>query len=166
MSYSEDMHYPLLNSTDGVSLERISPSRPSDDVTNWHSAAQSQSFATPGYLNSQSQLVGFDPDQLVISPEIFSPDNDGYQDVVTISYVNDSPGWVANVTIFDSEGRERRKLISNELLGTSGTISWDGFSDDRILCPIGRYVIYFEVFSASGDVRSIKKTCVLAQKLN
>jgi len=164
--YSEDMHYPLLNSTDGVSLERISIDRLSDDRTNWHSAAESQGFATPGYINSQAFTGGFSEGDVSIDPEIFSPDNDGYQDVTTISYANNSPGWVANVSVFDSEGRKVRTLRSNELIGNEGSISWDGFTDDRIHAPIGIYIIFFEAFDKDGHVNSVKKTCVLAQKLN
>jgi hypothetical protein len=166
MTYNSDMHYPLLNSTDGVSLERISTSRPSTDQTNWHSAAESQGFATPGYLNSQAFTGGFNENDITVDPEIFSPDNDGYQDVTTISYINDTPGWVATVTIYDSEGREVRKLSSNELLGTAGSISWDGFTDSRILAPIGVYIVYFEAFDREGHVNSTRKSCVLAQKLH
>jgi hypothetical protein len=165
MTYNSDMHYPLLNSTDGVSLERISTSRPSTDLTNWHSSAESQGFATPGYLNSQTYSGGFNENDVTIDPEIFSPDNDGYQDVTTISYINESAGWVASVTIFDSEGREVRKLTSNELLGTKGSLSWDGFTNDRILAPIGIYIVHFEAFDQDGHVNSTRKSCVLAQKL-
>jgi hypothetical protein len=166
MTYNSEMHYPLLNSTDGVSLERISIERPSTDQTNWHSAAESQGFATPGYLNSQAFTGGFNAEDITIDPEIFSPDNDGYQDVTTISYINETPGWVASVTIYDSEGREVRKLTSNELLGTQGSISWDGFTENRILAPIGVYIVYFEAFDQEGHVNSSRKTCVLAQKLH
>jgi len=84
--YYEGLHYPLLNSTDGVSLERISFDRPTDDATNWHSASETAGFATPAYQNSQFMNYTNEKDNITILPEIFSPDNDGYNDVLNIIF--------------------------------------------------------------------------------
>ncbi len=51
--YNENMHFPLLKDKKGVSLERISPAKPTNDINNWHSASESSGFATPTYQNSQ-----------------------------------------------------------------------------------------------------------------
>lgn len=165
-SYQSEMHFPLLNETNGVSLERLDPWSTTQDALNWHSAAESQGYGTPGYLNSQALSAVVDASQVSLSSEIFSPDNDGYQDVLGISYSLEEPGYTGNVKIFDSAGREVRTLMSNELLGTSGTISWDGFTDGRQALPVGIYVVYFEFFSIDGKVNAIKKPCVLAHRMN
>jgi hypothetical protein len=99
-------------------------------------------------------------------PSTFSPDNDGYQDVVTILYSDDTPGLTANIFIFDSNGRQIKHLTKNELLGTNNSISWNGTTEDNALAPIGIYIIYIEVFSTDGNTQSFKKTCVLAHKLD
>jgi hypothetical protein len=164
--YHVDLHFPLIDDLDGVSLEKIDPSRPSTDNTNWNSAAENQGFATPGYQNSQAMAAIMGDADIVIEPEIFSPDNDGYQDVLSIKYSNDTPGLAANIFIFDSNGRQVRHLTKNEYLGVNGSISWNGITDDGQLAPIGIYVIYFEVFGANGQTSKIKKTCVLAHDLN
>ena len=164
LAYKQDMHFPLLNSTKGVSLERIDFNRITQDATNWHSAAESVGFATPAYRNSQ-YLNSENGNEIKISPEVFSPDNDGYNDVVNISYGFDSPGFVANVTIYDSKGRLVKSLVKNELLATSGIFSWDGINDSKEKALIGIYVIYFEVFNLQGQVKHFKNTCVLASKL-
>ena len=162
--YNEDMHYPLLNSVDGVSLERIDFDRQTNDPTSWHSAAQTVGFATPGYLNSQYSESGSVAD-FNVEPEVFSPDNDGFDDVVNMVYHFDQPDYVANLLIFDSKGRVVRTLVKNELLGTEGVFSWDGINDEREKAAIGIYIIYFEAFSQNGNVQIFKKKCVLASKL-
>jgi hypothetical protein len=165
MRYTEDMHYPLLDDVKGVSLERIDFNRPSDDLTNWASAAESQGFATPGYVNSQSFSTGIGEDDITLDPMVFSPDNDGYQDNLVISYRMPEPGLVGNITIFTSDGVRVRRLMRNELLGTEGQISWNGFGDQGEKLAIGVYLVYFETFSETGQVSRIKKSCVLAHPL-
>jgi len=164
--YDADMHYPLLNDTKGISLERIAFNRATDDKTNWHSASSSAGFATPGYLNSQSQEGIVPGADFTVSPEIFSPDNDGHNDVVTFSYKMDKEGYTGNIKIFDSEGRQVRHLMKSELLGIEGSISWDGFSDERQKASVGIYMIFFEAFTPDGSIAKNKKSCVLAHPLN
>jgi len=163
--YYEGLHYPLLNSTDGVSLERISFDRPTEDATNWHSAAETAGFATPAYQNSQFMNYPTEKDNITILPEIFSPDNDGYNDVLNIIFSFDDPGYVANITIYDSRGRLVRNMVKNKLLGTSGSFSWDGINENNEKASIGIYIIYLEVFDLKGKVKHYKKTAVLGAKL-
>lgn len=166
VEYSEAQHFPLLNSTDGVSLERIGFNRPSSDKTNWHSASEFVGYATPGYLNSQSDNNATTDDSFTVVSEMFSPDNDGYQDVTTFAYSFDEPGYVGSITIYDSEGRKVRNLMRGELLGAEGSISWDGLNNENQKAPMGIYIVYFEVFNLSGDVSEFKRTCVLAHSLD
>jgi len=163
--YYDNMHFGLLNETEGISLERIDFERLTQDRTNWHSAAEAVGFATPAYKNSQYSDAGETESAIEITPEIFSPDEDGVADVVNINYHFDTPGFTANVTVYDSKGRIVKHLIQNELLGVKGTFSWDGINNDREKARIGIYIFYFEVFDLSGTVKHYKKTCVLAGKL-
>jgi hypothetical protein len=58
-----------------------------------------------------------------------------------------------------------RRLLNNELLGASGTVSWDGLSDSNEKASIGIYVIHFQTIDTKGRVSNVKKACVLAEKL-
>lgn len=162
--YNEDMHFALLNDVKGVSLERIDYNRPSNDNTNWHSAAEDVGFATPGYENSQFQKVEI-TDGISISPETFSPDNDGVDDVLNISYQFAEAGYVANIVVYDAKGRLIKNLLLNELLGTKGTFSWDGINENNEKAAIGIYIIYFEAFKLNGETKKFKKTGVLGGHL-
>jgi len=161
-SYDEDMHHPLLYSVEGVSLERINFNRSSQDNTNWHSASEEVGYATPGYENSQFVEEGEIEEEVTIDPEIFSPDNDGYNDVVNIHYKFDQTGYTADITIFDAQGRLIKYLVENSLLGTSGTYTWDGRTEDNQKANIGIYIIYFEAFNPEGQVKKYKISVVLA----
>jgi hypothetical protein len=164
-NYSEDMHYPLLNYVDGVSLERTNFDNPTSDRNNWHSAAESVGFGTPGERNSQFVAVKPEDNTIIVEPEIFSPDNDGYHDVISIQYQFDQPGYNMTVDVFNAKGQLVRKLVNNEYLGTSGSVNWDGIQDDNAKAPVGIYVFYIQVFDLNGNVKHYKKTGVLALKL-
>ena len=165
VSYNAAMHYPLLKSVDGVSLERISPNRPSKDATNWHSAAENVGFATPAYKNSQFGIAINDENEITLSPEIFSPDNDGHNDNLTIAYSFGNAGNNATITIYDASGHTIRNLVNHELCGTSGAFTWDGIKNDRTKASIGRYIIFVEIFDLQGQTKRYKKTTVLGGKI-
>lgn len=164
MSYNEKMHYPLLNTVDGVSLERISVDRSSLETGNWHSAAQSVGFATPGYRNSVQVNDYAVEDELLIDPETFSPDGDGYNDVTTLRYSFAQTGNTLNVYIYSASGQLVRHLVKSKLVAENGAESWDGLNDNGNKVPTGIYVIYAEVFTMDGADRGIKKAVVVATR--
>jgi hypothetical protein len=165
VGYTADMQYPLLTSVDGVSLERISPERLSDDATNWHSASEAAGFATPGYKNSQFGITVTDENEITLSPDIFSPDNDGYNDNLTIAYSFGASGNNATITIYDATGRLVRNLVNHEICGTSGAFAWDGITNEKLKASIGRYIVFVEIFDLDGNVKRYKKGTVLGGKL-
>jgi hypothetical protein len=164
--YNDDLHFPLIGTTEGVSLERVDPARPSSDNTNWHSAAQTAGFATPGYRNSEYAPSNSLAGELTIDPAIFSPDNDGHQDLLTITYHFDAPGYTGTVKVFDIAGREVVTLVDNALLGTLGQVSWNGIMETGDLARMGPYVVLLEAFEPGGDVQRFRETVVLAHKVD
>jgi hypothetical protein len=160
--YHHQMHFSLLSVTDGVSLERISYEMPAGDPGNWHSAAESEGFSTPGYSNSQSVTNINLYTDIKIEPEIFTPDNDGNDDFTNIWYSFDHPGCVTSIWIFDPAGRIIRKLTDNQLVGLSGFIAWDGIDDHGQRAGMGIYLVFIRIFDLEGRVREVKKTCVLS----
>ena len=165
VSYSEDWQFTLLDNTDGVSLERIEPNGPSNDANNWHSAAESIGFATPGRVNSQFQYIG-NSGSISLQKDIFSPDQDGFEDVLIVNYAFTQSGLLGKAKIYDDFGREVKSLFSNELLGTTGFFTWDGVNADQAKAPTGIYVLYMEVFGTDGSVILAKKIAfTLAGKL-
>ncbi|HSN08233.1 MAG TPA: gliding motility-associated C-terminal domain-containing protein, partial [Hanamia sp.] len=163
VGYSDKWHFPLIHNTEGVSLERINYNAPSVQ-SNFHSAATSVGYGTPGYKNSQYKLMEEFRGDITVTPAIFSPDNDGNEDFAIINYKFPTPGYVANITIFDASGRPVRYLEKNSLSGTSGYYRWDGLDDKSGKLPQGIYIIYTEIFNKEGKKKQFKNTIVLARK--
>ncbi|MFI5188485.1 MAG: lamin tail domain-containing protein [Chitinophagales bacterium] len=166
VKYSAGWQFKLIDNPEGVSLERIDPSGPSQNEANWHSAASTAGYGTPTYKNSQYKQTQSINAIIDIVPKIFSPDNDGHDDVATIQYKVTEPGYVANIAIFDSRGIPVRYLVKNGTLGLNGQWNWDGLDEKGNKLAIGTYIIYTEIFNLQGENQHFKNTVVLARRLN
>lgn len=165
VAYSNKWHFPLIDNDEGVALERIDPDQPSQSAQNWHSAASTAGFGTPTYRNSQYKSVETGRGNISISPTVFSPDGDGFNDITSISYNLPQNGFVANITIFDAAGRPVKNLVRNATTSTSGYWNWNGLNDKNNPLPIGTYIILSEFFNLQGKKQVYKNTVVLARPL-
>lgn len=165
--YKDDFHFPLIQDAEGFSLERISAKGNGSDSSNWHSAASNSGGATPCQINSQHYDDANDGfSWLQLSPELFSPDNDGYHDVLGIQCAPPRPGYMVALYVYNEFGYPVRKLTEQELIGKEGSWIWNGLSDEGELQEPGIYVLLMELFHIDGDVKKIKKAFVLARRNN
>jgi hypothetical protein len=165
VQYYDDWHFKLITDKEGISLERLDPDKSPNDPMNWHSAASTAGFGTPGYRNSQFNTFYHNSGSITIQPATFSPDNDGLDDITRIHYLLERNGFVANITIFDFAGRPVRRLVKNALLGLSGSWYWDGLDENHQPLPFGPYIIFSELFNLEGKKENYKNLVLLVKKL-
>ncbi len=163
MSYSDDSHFPLLTVTKGVALERVSPDNSSNDPQNWHSAA-APLYGTPGYQNSVFVESTDNEADIEITPSVFSPDGDGFDDVTSINLSVFEPGFTAKILIFNSQGKYVRDLAASQTLAAQNRFVWNGLDDNGKIVSPGIYVVFVEVFDIQGDIKRFKKAVVVAGK--
>ena len=159
--YSDDFHHPLLTNPQGVSLERITWNGPVNDPAAWQSAAQTANYATPGYRNSQYAENPAPVASLLVDPPVFAPGHAGHADFTRLHYHLGPTGAVANVAVYDAQGRKVRDLVRNQTLGEQGFLVWDGTNDDQQRVGIGYYLIFFETFDTQGQVNVLKEKVVV-----
>lgn len=163
--YRADWHFKLLDNREGIALERVDPAGNSQEAQNWHSAASTSGYGTPGYQNSQYRSLTPSGAAVLVSPTLFSPDNDGRDDLATIQYTLPAPGYVVSVTVFDARGKPVRRLVRNETAGLTGQWNWDGLGDNGNPLPVGTYIVLTELFNLQGKTGRFKHTIVLAGHL-
>ena len=156
VSYLDDWHFELLDDEDGKSLERLDPTALSNDQNNWHTAAESIGFATPGKENSQ-YYPAITNGEFSYTSETISPDNDGFEDVLQINYKLTEPGLIGSFTIYDDRGRKVAEVLKSELMALEGTFVWDGVRSDNTKATIGAYIGLFEVLDLNGTNVFVKK---------
>ena len=161
--YSNDMHFDLYTDIEGISLERISPEEPSNNISNWTSASSLSDGATPGYKNSQFLVLSPIENPLSISPQIFDP-NSGNAHFTTIQFAFDKPGYVATLSIYDLQGRLVTKLFDIDYLPQSGFVNWEGTNDNGAKVPSAPYIIFFRVFDLEGRVKTYRERVVIGTR--
>jgi len=167
LDYSEDWHNPLLDIKDGVSLERISVLDETKNASNWRSASQTSNFATPTGENSQSIEVPENSESpFSFEQKRLSPDDDGFEDFLGITYQESEGDFLINIKIFDIQGRLVKELANNFSAGRQAFFRWDGDVEDGSKGRMGIYILWLERFSSEGLVERFTEQIVLAEKLN
>jgi len=164
--YSEDLHFVLLDTPKGVSLEKINPTAETNASGSWQSASESVRFASPGYANSNFFTPSQGESRIHFENHVFSPNGDGEKDFLIISFNLETPGYLANVKIFDDRGYPVKELSSNQLIGSNSFITWDGITDEGASADIGIYIVLIELIDVNGIVEQMKKSIVLADFLD
>ena len=160
VSYLPSWHHPEVIDSKGRSLEKVYPLLNGADGRNWSTSAD-RGGGTPGRQNSLYAKAPRQGASLSFSPNPFSPDGDGRDDVTIISFATSSGPSTFSLRIYDIEGRLIRQLATNELTGPTGAIVWDGLDEQRRKARIGMYVVYLEILGAGGDLFEAKKGVVV-----
>lgn len=149
-AYAEKMHFALLNSVKGVSLERKNMDRPSTDFTNWTSAAANVYFATPGYKNSQTVDLQANNSEIALKSKTISPNLDGYEDALEISWKLPSADFILEMSVFGLGGNFVHYIAQNYTVTQEGNYSWDGILKDGSKIPSGNYVLRISGLDEKG----------------
>jgi flagellar hook assembly protein FlgD len=133
-------------------------------ASNWHSAASDVGYGTPTFKNSQMKSSDLFLGEVSLDLNLFSPDNDGYEDFTTLLYHFPEQGNVMNIIIYDAEGRVVKYLQQSTLAGITGNFRWDGLDEKGRRLPSGIYIVLTEVFNISGKKKVFKNVTALAYK--
>ncbi|MBI4548620.1 MAG: lamin tail domain-containing protein [Ignavibacteriae bacterium] len=163
--YFPNWHNAEVEDVRGRALERINPNLSSNDRRNWSTCADPLG-GTPGKQNSLYTVTVPSEATISFSPNPFSPDGDGFEDVTILSYSLPTTTALIRVRIYDAKGRLIRTLADGEPAGSRGELIWDGFTDKREISSMGIYVVLLEALDANGGgVQTVKGVVVVAAKM-
>ncbi len=160
--YNEEMHLEIITDPKGVSLERTNYFPGPNSSNNWHSAASSIGYATPGYTNSQFVSIQNTQNNLTLNPKTFSPNNDGYHDILSIQVAFNQTDFIGTLSIHTSNGILVNTLINNQSIGTINTFFWDGTNAHGELMPTGMYIVMLRVYDLDNNQQIFKDVTILA----
>ena len=163
--YDEDMHNPLLDETEGVSLERISLQENTQQRENWTSSSPISGFGSPGLPNTTKRASNAD-NNFNLPYKVFSPNNDGDRDELIVEYELNDAGYFGNVEVFNDRGHLIKNIGKNLILTSSGNLSWDGRGEDGVIQSLGLYIMYIQIYNLDGDRQNFKLTFGLGDLLD
>lgn len=154
--YNASMHQPFLKNVKGISLERQSPERPTNEAGNFKSAATMSGGATPGYKNSAQIPDLSKKNNFFLRSKTVSPDGDSFEDFLEIAYELSETDYMMNVEIYADNGRLINRLIRQQSAGSSGKINWDCRAENGLLVHPGIYIFSIEIYNEKGH-REVKR---------
>ena len=104
-------------------------------------------ISADGCADSDSLTVFVTTDQAIYIPNIFSPNGDGINDVLSVS-IGDGVKEITSFTIFDRWGN--MVFLAEHTLPTDPLISWDGKMNGEAMNP-GVFVYKVIVAFTDGD---------------
>jgi len=162
--YSDNWYNPNLPGS-GRSLEKINPALNGNDGKSW-SSCTNPNGGSPGLKNSIFTNSTTQQGEITISPNPFSPDNDGFEDFTIISYKLKNTVSQVRMKIFDVKGRLIKTIMNNQASGQSGQVVYNGLDDDNRKLRLGIYIVFLEALNdQNGVVETIKTTMVVGAKL-
>ena len=162
LAYDDDWHFALIDNKEGVALERLQYDSKTQDSNNWTSASAASGFGTPTAPNSQKFAPNNSAATVSVSPKVFSPDNDGFDDFCLLDIKTQGPGFTANITIYDAQGRPVRVLQRNATVGVNNRFRWDGLNDKQQRVTPGNYIVFTDLFNLSGSRQQFKTVVTVA----
>ena len=165
--YYDDYHLAALSSDEkeGISLERIDLRSSSSHAFNWASASSSANFGTPTTKNSQQIITETKDNNFEPRLKVFSPDEDGIEDIMSFPYSFDEPNYIINAIIFNPIGVPIKHVANNLTISTEGIVTWDGTKNDGNYANIGVYILYVEAFNPNGKMKQYKHVFVLGGEM-
>lgn len=145
----------------GRSYERLSAQ--GAGAENWRVCVHERG-STPGAVNSldiagMKSMMG-----VKLTPNPFTPNGDGREDIMLIQYELPVPQALMSISIFDLGGHLIAQPASLISAAHKGTVSWDGHATYGGIAITGLYICKLAVDDGEGFVREVFKKIYLVNE--
>jgi hypothetical protein len=159
LRYDESWHTPILEVTQGISLEKRSTLLPSVSAQSWTSSTSSAGN-TIGAVNSAFHQVLFD-NIVMANPSPFSSNPSHTRHPCTISWQQPFRQAISWCWVIRPNGSTVCELLNNVFTGGQGAVVWDGKDQQGNVVQPGLYVVVFESVDAESLATTRSTTVVV-----
>ncbi|MFN8279556.1 MAG: lamin tail domain-containing protein [Saprospiraceae bacterium] len=154
--YFNSWHNSLISNEEGVALEKIIESGPSNDKGNWTSAAKAKFYGSPGLRNSQNIDISTNNDSgpYTITNKVISPNNDGFRDILLIEF-HQAKDSKSNIRIYDPSGN-LVSIVYQDRISPNENVTWTGLDSEGKIVRSGNYILDIVLVYADGTTDHYK----------
>jgi len=116
---------------------------------------------TPGKQNSVCRIETESGLVFSVSPNPFSPNNDGFEDETVFHYALSDLEITLTLQVYTLSGRRVKSFCVGEPRGPEGDFHWNGCDDNGNHLSFGLYVAYIEALSVLRGGRYCEKLCII-----
>lgn len=159
---SDSVSYEGFDDDAGRSIEKINPKFSSNDLSNW---VYCVSDGTPTIENSVYQApedIGSSAN-FSISPKTATPNEDGEDDNLLISYEFDSAYVYLTMKIFNIKGQLVSMPKNGDYCSSSGSIVWNCGSESGKIIDTGAYICMIKARDDKNRTTELKEVFYIAK---
>ncbi len=158
----DSIAYSDLDDDSGRSIEKINPEFPSYNLNNW---AYCTGSGTPTKTNSVFQKPGSfgNEARFGISPRTATPNGDGYNDNLIISYEFDSAYVFITVKIYNIKGQLIARPLNGHYSSSQGYFVWNCRDNNGITVNTGAYICFLTAKDDKGRIYEFKEPFYIAK---
>lgn len=156
-TFSPKLHTVAAKDQQGVSLERISFQKDTNESSNWRSSPGKVGYATPGYANSISHTEESNDSSALFSMDVktrfFRPlqINEGESNWILEYNIPKDPIKLT-LSAFDSNGILIKEIVRNKECYGHDRLLWNGTNSKGTIMPIGVYILLLEYIDQKGNL--------------
>nr|MDA3884377.1 lamin tail domain-containing protein [Candidatus Delongbacteria bacterium] len=154
--------YADFDDDNGISIEKINPEFNSSMLSNW---VYSVSTATPTIKNSvyQDPSDNNNENNFSLYPKTVTPNDDGNNDNLIISYDFDSAYIYLTVKIYNIKGQQVAIPANSVYTSSKNDFVWNCKDNKGITVNTGAYICFLNVKNSDGKIIKLKEVFYLTK---
>ncbi|MCG2761539.1 MAG: lamin tail domain-containing protein [Candidatus Delongbacteria bacterium] len=158
----DSIYYDNFDDDTGRSIEKINPTFRSNDLNNWVYCVNDGTPTQKNSVYQQPEDIG-NSSHFKISPKTATPNGDGENDNLLISYEFDSAYIYLTMKIFNIKGQLISKPLNGDYSSSIGSIVWNCKDDNGMTVDTGAYICLLKAKDDNDKVVELKEAFYIAK---
>jgi hypothetical protein len=161
-SVTDSVSYSGLGDDSGRSIEKINPAFASCDLNNWVYCVNNGTPTAKNSVFQEPENIGTSA-HFKISPKTATPNGDGDDDNLLISYEFDSAYVYLTMKIYNIKGQLIAMPKNGDYSSSSGNVVWNCRSESGKIIDTGAYICLLKAKADNGKVTELKEAFYIAK---
>lgn len=158
----DSVSYSVLDDDAGRSIEKINPSLPSHDIKSWVYCVNTGTPTAKNSVFQEPEDIG-NSANFVISPKTATPNGDGHNDNLMVTYEFDSAYVYLTMKIYNIKGQIIASPLNGDYSSSKGSCVWNCSDSSGRTVDTGAYICLLKAKDDNGKVTELKEAFYIAK---